>query len=218
MLHDTANAHGLKLVTFRYFNVAGVDRDMRTGPSTPDATHLIRRAVQTAIGLQPEMHVYGTDYDTADGTCVRDYVNIADVMRAHIDALGYLRTNGQPVTLNCGSGRGVSVLQVIDAVKRVSGADFRVVHAPRRTGDPASVVASPARARDCLGWRPHADDLDEIIRHQLAWEIERKARNGRSATPDQEMRVRQPANALAFEAPAEAPLVPRIGLGLKSGF
>ena len=218
MLHDAANAHELKLVIFRYFNVAGADRDMRTGQSAPDATHLIRRAVQTAIGLRPEMQVYGTDYDTSDGTCVRDYVNIADVTRAHIDALRYLRKNGQPVTLNCGSGRGVSVHQVIDAVKRVSGADFRVVHAPRRAGDPASVIASPAQARDCLGWRPHAGDLDEIIRRELAWEIELQARNSRSAVPDQRTRVVQRTDALAFEAPLEASLAPQAGLGLKSEF
>jgi len=182
MLHDAAAANGLQLVILRYFNVVGADPAMRIGPTTPNAIHVIRRAVQTAIGLRSEMHVYGTNYETPDGTCVRDFIHVADVMRIHIDALHYLRTDGRPITLNCGSGRGVSVHQVIDAVKRLSGTDFRVVHAPRRTGDSLAVVASSARARDVLGWYPQIDDLDEMIRHTLAWEIKLRAQNGRLAT------------------------------------
>jgi UDP-glucose 4-epimerase len=194
MLNDAAAANRLQLVILRYFNVVGADPAMRIGPTTPNAIHVIRRAVQTAIGLRPEMHVYGTDYETPDGTCVRDYIHVADVMRIHIDVLRYLRTDGPSITLNCGIGRGVSVHQVIHAAKRVSGADFRVVHAARRAGDSPAVVASSARARDVLGWYPQIGDLDEMIRHTLAWEIKLRAQNGRPAAPDDA----RPADAVAL--------------------
>jgi UDP-glucose 4-epimerase len=184
MLRETAAANGLKLVILRYFNVVGADPEMRIGPATQHATHVIRSAVQTAIGLRPELHVHGTDYETPDGTCIRDYVHVADVARIHIDALRYLRTDGRPITLNCGIGRGVSVHKVIESVKRVSGTDFRVAHGPRRAGDSPAIVASSARARDVLGWDPQIDDLDEMVRHTLAWEIKLRAQNGRPAVSD----------------------------------
>ncbi len=171
MLHAAAVSTDLKFVALRYFNVAGADPQIRTGQLTPAATHVVRRAIQSAIGLRPHLEVYGTDYDTPDGTCIRDYIHVADAVRAAVDALRYLRAGGTSVVLNCGSGRGSSVHDVIQSVKRVSGVDFRVVLGPRRAGDPASVVASPVRARAVLGWLPQAADLDEVVRDALAWEM-----------------------------------------------
>ena len=170
MLRDAGAAHGLGHVILRYFNVAGADPGLRTGQSTKGATHLIKVAVETALGLRPRMQVFGTDYPTPDGTCVRDYIHVCDLVRAHADALGYLRRGGASTTLNCGYGRGFSVLEVIDTVKRVSGVDFRVETAARRPGDPARIVARSDRIRAVLGWQPQLDDLTTIARHALAWE------------------------------------------------
>lgn len=170
MLRDTGAAHGLKHVILRYFNVAGADPRRRTGQSTRGATHLIKVAVEAALGVRPRIEVYGTDYPTADGTCIRDYIHVTDLVRAHCDALGYLRAGGDSATLNCGYGRGFSVLEVIAAVKQVSGVDFPVAHAPRRPGDPARIVAACERARAVLGWQPQLDDLAAIVSHALAWE------------------------------------------------
>jgi UDP-glucose 4-epimerase len=170
MLRDAAAAHGLDTVILRYFNVAGADPKLRSGQSTKGATHLIKVAVETALGKRPGMEVYGTDYNTPDGTCIRDYIHVCDLVRAHCDALAYLRGGGRPVTLNCGYGHGFSVLQVVDAVKRVSGVDFRVDLAPARPGDPGQIVAKSDRARELLGWRPQFDDLATIVGHALAWE------------------------------------------------
>jgi UDP-glucose 4-epimerase len=170
MLRDTGAAHGLKHVILRYFNVAGADPRLRTGQSTRGATHLIKVAVEAAVGVRPGIEVYGTDYPTADGTCIRDYIHVTDLVRAHCDALGYLRGGGDSATLNCGYGRGFSVLEVIAAVKQVSGVYFPVAHAPRRPGDPARIVAACERARTVLGWQPQLDDLATIVSHALAWE------------------------------------------------
>ena len=170
MLRDAGRAHDLKYVILRYFNVAGADPQGRTGQSTKGATHLIKVAVETALGLRPKLDVFGTDYPTPDGTCIRDYIHVADLTRAHSDALGYLRAGGASTTLNCGYGHGFSVLQVIDAVKRVAGVDFKVETAPPRAGDPAQIVADSSAARATLGWQPRYDDLDTIVRHALAWE------------------------------------------------
>jgi UDP-glucose 4-epimerase len=170
MLRDAAAAHGLDHVILRYFNVAGADPQLRTGQSTRGATHLIKVAVETALGKRARMSVFGADYPTPDGTCIRDYVHVTDLVRAHADALAYLRAGGPPVTLNCGYGRGFSVLDVIDTVKRVSGVDFRVDHAGPRPGDPAQIVAQADRARELLGWQPQFDDLPTIVAHVLAWE------------------------------------------------
>ena len=170
MLRDATLAHGLRHVILRYFNVAGADPLGRTGQSTKGATHLIKVAVEAALGLRPKVEVFGTDYPTPDGTCIRDYIHVCDLVRAHSDALAYLRAGGDPVTLNCGYGRGFSVLAVIDAVKRMSGADFKVELAGRRLGDPAWVVAASDRARAVLKWQPHFDDLESIVCHALAWE------------------------------------------------
>jgi UDP-glucose 4-epimerase len=170
MLRDASAAHGLRHVILRYFNVAGADPRGRTGQSTKGATHLIKVAVETALGLRPKMDVFGTDYPTPDGTCIRDYIHVSDLVRAHSDALDYLRGGGACATLNCGYGRGFSVLEVIDTVKRVAGVEFKVELAPRRAGDPAQIVAASDRARAMLKWQPHFDDLDTIVTHALAWE------------------------------------------------
>jgi len=170
MLADTSAAHGLGHVVLRYFNVAGADPALRTGQSTPEATHLIKVAVQTALGLRPAIKVFGTDYPTPDGTCIRDYIHVTDLARAHIDALRHLRQGGASNVFNCGYGRGRSVLEVIEAVRRVTGAAVPAEIAPPRAGDLPNVVASAERARAVLGWRPQFDDIDVIVAHALAWE------------------------------------------------
>ncbi len=175
MLRDSARAHGLRYMILRYFNVAGADPQLRTGQSTRGATHLIKVAAETALGLRPKLEVYGTDYPTPDGTCIRDYIHVGDLAAAHSDALRYLRNGGESLTLNCGYGRGFSVLEVIEAVKRASGVDFRVEFAARRPGDPARIVAAAERARILLGWQPQLGDLSTIVAHALAWERKRMA-------------------------------------------
>jgi UDP-glucose 4-epimerase len=170
MLRDTSHAHGLNHIILRYFNVAGADPHGRTGQSTKAATHLIKVAVEAALGLRAKLDVFGNDYPTPDGSCVRDYIHVSDLARAHSDALRHLRGGGPSLTLNCGYGHGFSVLEVIDTVKRVAGVDFPVEIAPRREGDPAQIVAYSDRAPETLGWRPRFDDLSVIVAHALAWE------------------------------------------------
>ena len=173
MLRDAGAAHGLNHLILRYFNVAGADPAMRAGQSTRGATHLIKVAVETALGLRPRIEVFGTDYDTPDGTCIRDYIHVSDLVCAHWDALRYLRGGGASVTLNCGYGRGFSVLEVIESVKRVSGVDFKVDISGRRAGDPAAIVADARRIGSLLGFKPRLDDLETIVKHALAWECHR---------------------------------------------
>ena len=170
MLHDVAAAYGMQYVALRYFNVAGADPRGRTGQSTRGATHLIKVAVEAALGRRAKVDVFGTDYPTPDGTCIRDYIHVSDLVAAHSAALAYLRGGGASTTLNCGYGRGFSVLDVIETVKRISGVDFMVEFAGRRAGDPAQIVAACERARSTLGWQPQFDDLATIIAHALAWE------------------------------------------------
>jgi UDP-glucose 4-epimerase len=177
MLADTARAHELKYVALRYFNVAGADPLGRTGQSTRGATHLIKVACETALGKRDQITVHGTDYATADGTCVRDYIHVTDLISAHASALSYLRSGGESLVANCGYGRGFSVLEVIDVVKEVSGRRFDVVMGPRRPGDPASVIASPALAKEKFGWQPKHDDLAGIVRSALSWEESLSRRN-----------------------------------------
>jgi UDP-glucose 4-epimerase len=177
MLRDASAAHGLKHVVLRYFNVAGADPEGRTGQSTKGATHLIKVAVETALAKRAKMEIFGTDYATPDGTCVRDYIHVSDLAAAHLDALRYLRAGGTSITANCGYGRGYSVREVIETVKRVSGTDFRVDVSPRRPGDPAGIVAASDRARATLGWQPRYDDLSLIVDHALAWERRLMMRN-----------------------------------------
>jgi UDP-glucose 4-epimerase len=170
MLRDTAVAHDFRYVALRYFNVAGADPRGRTGQSTKGATHLIKVACETALAKREAMDVFGTDYPTRDGTCIRDYIHVTDLARAHVSALGHLRGGGQSQVFNCGYSHGFTVLEVIDAVKRVSGKDFTVRYAPRRPGDPPEIVADSTRIRTELGWQPQHDDLDRIVRHALDWE------------------------------------------------
>ena len=177
MLRDASVAHGLDHVILRYFNVAGADPELRTGQSTKGATHLIKVAVETALGRREKMDVFGTDYPTPDGTCIRDYIHVSDLVQAHLDALRYLRGGGASATVNCGYGRGYSVREVIDTVKQVSGVDFRVELSPPRPGDPAQIVAASDRARALLGWKPTRDDLSTIVSHALGWERKLMLRN-----------------------------------------
>ena len=170
MLADTAAAHPLRYTALRYFNVAGADPKGRSGQSTDNATHLIKVTVQTALGLRKGMEVFGTDYPTPDGSCLRDYIQVTDLVRAHIDALRRLRAGGDSIVCNVGYSRGYSVLDVINTVKRVSGVDFPVRMSGRRAGDPAAIIASNERARKELGWVPMHDNLEEIVRQALNWE------------------------------------------------
>jgi len=170
MLRDASRAHDLGYVILRYFNVAGADPRGRIGQSTPNATHLIKVAAEAALGQRPKLDVFGTDYPTPDGTCIRDYIHVSDLTRAHSDALRHLRAGGPSLTLNCGYGHGFSVLEVIETVKRVSGIDFKVEYAPRREGDPARIVAGSEQVRATLGWQPRFDELSIIVGHALDWE------------------------------------------------
>ncbi len=179
MLADAAFAHDLGYVAIRYFNVAGADPKGRTGQSTKGATHLIKVACETALGKRDAMTVYGTDYPTPDGTCIRDYIHVTDLVAAHSDALRHLREGRGNLVANCGYGHGASVLEVIDTVKRVSGRDFEVVIGDRRPGDPSSIVASPALIKSEFGWKPRYDDLDGIVASALAWEEALGRRNQR---------------------------------------
>jgi UDP-glucose 4-epimerase len=170
MLADTAIAYPLRYTALRYFNVAGADPKGRGGQSADNATHLIKVAVQAALGLRKGMDVFGTDYPTPDGSCLRDYIQVTDLARAHMDALRRLRNGGGNITCNVGYSRGYSVLEVINTVKKVSGVDFEVRVSGRRAGDPATIVASNARVKGELGWTPKFDNLEEIVKQAIAWE------------------------------------------------
>jgi UDP-glucose 4-epimerase len=170
MLDDVSRAHPMSHVVLRYFNVAGADPKGRVGQSTPNATHLIKVAVQSALGFRPGMEVFGTDYPTPDGSGVRDFIQVTDLARAHLDALRYLRAGGASQTCNVGYQRGYSVLEVIKLVKEISGVDFPVKLSARRPGDVGSIVAGNARIRSELGWTPKHDDLRAILQQALDWE------------------------------------------------
>ena len=170
MLDDTARAHPFRYLALRYFNVAGADPRGRAGQASPQATHLIKLAVQTALGLRPQMTVYGVDYPTPDGSCIRDYIHVSDLIDAHLLGLDYLAHGGSSMVLNCAYGQGSSVLEVIDMVKRISGRNFDVTIEGRRPGDPAMIIADGGRIRECLGWLPQHNALSKIISDALAWE------------------------------------------------
>ncbi|MGY3605851.1 UDP-glucose 4-epimerase GalE [Bradyrhizobium sp. Leo121] len=170
MLHDVATAYGMSYVVLRYFNVAGADPLGRIGLSTIGATHLLKIAVEAATGQRAKVDVFGSDYPTPDGTCIRDFIHVTDLVEAHHAALSYLRAGGGSVTLNCGYGRGYSVLETIEAVRRVSMRNFAVSVAPRRPGDIMTMVADTSRIRTLLDWTPKYDDLETIAAHALAWE------------------------------------------------
>jgi UDP-glucose 4-epimerase len=170
ILRDTTAATPLRYVALRYFNVAGADPDGRTGQSTEKATHLIKVACQAALGLRPEMQVFGDDYPTADGTCVRDYIHVSDLAAAHVKALDYLVAGGDSTVLNCGYGHGFSVRQVLETVREAAEGELSWRIAPRRAGDPPELVSANARIRAVLGWEPRYDDLGFIVETAMDWE------------------------------------------------
>ena len=182
ILRDASKAHDLNHVILRYFNVAGADPRGRAGQSTPGATHLIKVAAETALGQHPVFNIFGTDYPTPDGTCIRDYIHVSDLVRAHAKALHHLRSGASSLTLNCGYGHGFSVREVIETVKRVSGINFKVENALRRPGDPAQLVAAIEQIRNILEWQPRFDELSTIVGHALAWERALLARPGNPST------------------------------------
>jgi UDP-glucose 4-epimerase len=170
ILDDAARASGLRYIALRYFNVAGADPFGRTGQSTPKATHLIKSACQAALGRRAHLNIFGVDYDTPDGTGVRDYIHVSDLVAAHALALDHLRAGGPCGAFNCGYGRGFSVREVIKAVERVSGRTLLVRECPRRAGDAPAVIADSSRLKKQFGWTPRYDALDQIVEHALAWE------------------------------------------------
>jgi len=170
VLRDVAAAHGVDFAILRYFNVAGADADGRTGQSGRQTQHLLKVACQTALGVREEMPIYGDDYVTRDGTCVRDFIHVSDLADAHVSALRLLIENGGGHTLNCGYGRGATVLEVIAAVERATGRPLPARRAPRRPGDVPIVLADNTRILDALDWRPTHDDLDLIVSSALGWE------------------------------------------------
>ena len=170
MLRDVEQAHGMRHVALRYFNVAGADARLRSGESVPKATHLVKLACLHAIGLRDQVSVFGADYPTPDGTCVRDYVHVADVASAHVAALDHLMAGGASGAFNVGYGRGQSVREVLDCANRICGGRLVIRDAARRPGDPPSLVADARRIASELGWRPQHEDLELIVRSALAWE------------------------------------------------
>jgi len=170
ILEDVARAHDFRPIILRYFNVAGADPKGRTGQSTPNATHLIKRAAQVALDRAPYLNIFGTDYATRDGTGVRDYIHVSDLAAAHVLALDALRAGSPAAVYNCGYGQGFSVRQVVAAMERVSGRALPVREGPRRPGDPGALISDPSLLKKALGWTPVHDDLDTIIRSALEWE------------------------------------------------
>jgi UDP-glucose 4-epimerase len=171
MLADVARAHPINHCVLRYFNVAGADPQARSGQATLGATHLIKVAVEAALGKRAEIAVFGTDYPTPDGTGLRDYIHVTDLAQAHVHALeALIAAPDRSLTLNCGYGRGFSVLEVLDAVDRVTNRRIERRTSPRRPGDVASLVSDNARILATLPWRPKYDRLETIVEHALAWE------------------------------------------------
>ncbi len=166
-VHTNSN---MRYAILRYFNVAGADPLLRSGQASQQATHLIKIALQTALGRREALHIYGTDYDTPDGTCIRDYIHVVDLVDAHIKALSYIRNKKKNIICNCGYGRGSSVIEVVEAVKKVVGHTFPVVEGKRRKGDMCTTIANADVAKKILGWQPHYDNLEKIIADAYAWE------------------------------------------------
>lgn len=187
MLADVARAQPFRYVALRYFNVAGADPRGRTGQATRGATHMIKVACETALDKRASMSVFGTDYATRDGSCIRDFIHVTDLARAHVAALDYLGRSGTSQVLNCGYSRGFSVLDVIAAVRRVSGRDFAVELADRRPGDIAEIVADASKIRRLLSWSPEHANLDGIVADALAWEEQLSGRGGASGVANVEL-------------------------------
>lgn len=170
ILADVMAASNGSYMALRYFNVAGADPEGEIGEATPDNSHLVKLACMTAAGLRPHMAIFGRDYPTPDGTCIRDYVHVQDLAHAHVDALRHLLDGGASMALNCGYGHGFSVKEVLDTCRRITGVDFPIVDEPRRPGDPSRLVADGRRIREVLGFSPRYDDLDTIVAHAWRWE------------------------------------------------
>ncbi|GAB4414812.1 MAG: UDP-glucose 4-epimerase GalE [Thermodesulfovibrionales bacterium] len=170
LLSELSSIRDFHHVSLRYFNVSGADEKARIGQNRKDATHLITLAVRTALGKRPHLEIYGTDYPTPDGTCIRDYIHVDDLSDAHVIALEYLSDGGKSDIFNCGYGHGYSVREVVEATKKVAGVDFRVIEAGRREGDPPQLVADSTKLRNTLGWIPKYDELGYIIKTALEWE------------------------------------------------
>jgi UDP-glucose 4-epimerase len=170
MIRDLSFASDLNHVILRYFNVAGADLTSRLGQATPEATHLIKVACECVTGARDGMMVFGTDYETRDGTCIRDYIHVDDLAKAHVMALDYMAKGGESQILNCGYGRGFTVQEVIDTVKEKSGKDFPVENVDRRAGDPDALMANNEKIKAVLGWEPDNDDLGIIVQSALDWE------------------------------------------------
>jgi UDP-glucose 4-epimerase len=171
VLKDLSATREFKYIALRYFNVAGADHEGEIGQEYEESTHLINRALKTAKGLFKKMSIYGTDYPTPDGTCIRDYIHVDDLASAHKLSLDYLLKEGKSDIMNCGYGRGFSVKEVVEAVKRVTGSDFPVEDAGRRTGDPPALIADSMKLRDRTGWQPQYDNLDYIVKTAWDWEL-----------------------------------------------
>ncbi|MDI6865127.1 UDP-glucose 4-epimerase GalE [Thermodesulfovibrio yellowstonii] len=170
LLADVAQAEDFRYISLRYFNVAGADISGRLGQRRQDATHLITLAVKTALGERPYLEIYGTDYPTSDGTCIRDYIHVDDLADAHILVLEYLMEHGKSEVFNCGYGHGYSVREVVEATKRVSGVDFKVIETGRREGDPPELVADSRKLRETISWQPKYNDMEYIVKTALEWE------------------------------------------------
>lgn len=174
IIQDYAQASDLKYVILRYFNVAGADSSGKIGQSNKKAHHLIKVACDAALGIREAAYIFGTDYPTADGTGVRDYIHVEDLAMAHVDALSYLQTTSDSQIFNCGYGKGYSVREVLSKVQEISGVNFPIIETKRREGDPACVVAAADKIRQILGWQPQHDSLDKIVGSALAWEKKRR--------------------------------------------
>lgn len=181
-LQDIAAAAGINFAILRYFNVAGADAQARIGEATPNNSHLVKLACQTAAGIRSSMSINGVDYDTADGTCVRDYVHIDDLASAHVQALGYLRSEQENLIANCGYGHGFSVREVLEKVRQVTGIQFPIEEGPRRPGDPAVLIADNSLIKQRLGWQPKNDDLNAIVGSAWQWEQALAARQAETGS------------------------------------
>jgi UDP-glucose 4-epimerase len=170
ILADASAAHGFGCLALRYFNVAGADPEGRAGQSTPQATHLIKVASEAAVGLRDKVEIFGEDYETPDGTCIRDYIHVSDLAAAHVAGLRYLAAGGKSQAMNCGYGRGYSVREVLATVERVNGRPLNIVSAPRRLGDPPALVADSSRLQSELDWAPEHSDLAAMIESAIGWE------------------------------------------------
>lgn len=179
ILADTTKAADLNFIALRYFNVAGADSEGKLGQAYADATHLITRALKTALGLIPKLSIYGTDYSTPDGTCIRDYIHVNDIADAHVNALSYLMETNQSRVLNCGYGHGFSVKEVVTVAKKITGIDFTIEEIGRREGDPPALVADSSELKKHVGWKPKHDDLEFIIK--TAWEWEKKLQRNKKS-------------------------------------